>query len=83
MEGNGGQHNLQRAMAALERAGATLECPSCGGIDWSRNPDPVVLPISPAVGEASRIEGIPTYAMICDRCGFVRMHAVKALLGDI
>lgn len=43
MEGNGGEHNLQRAQAALDRAGAKLECPSCGQTLWSRNPNPVVL----------------------------------------
>jgi len=82
MEGNGGEHNLQRVMAALEAAGAALECPSCGHTYWFRNPEPVVLAISPAQGEMTTRGGIPTYAMICDGCGFVRLHAVKALLGD-
>jgi hypothetical protein len=82
MEGNGGQRNLQRAMAALERAGARLECPSCGHTYWSREPDPVVLAISPAEGELSHRLGIPTYALICNGCGFVRLHAVKVLFGD-
>jgi hypothetical protein len=82
MEGNGGQHNPQQALAALARAGAALECPSCGGTVWAREPNPVVVPISPAPGEVSGAEGIPTYALICVRCGFVRLHALKALLDD-
>jgi hypothetical protein len=43
MQGNGGEHNLQRAAAALDAAGAKPECPSCGHDRWSRNPAPVVL----------------------------------------
>jgi predicted RNA-binding Zn-ribbon protein involved in translation (DUF1610 family) len=83
MEGNGGHHNLQRAAAALDRAGVAYLCQACGQSDqWAREPDPVVLPISPAPGEVSRVEGIPTFAFICERCGFVRLHAIGALLGD-
>jgi hypothetical protein len=89
MEGNGGEHNLERAIAALERAGARLECPSCGNRDWFRNPDPVVLK------ETRRVEvddvgvpvggelfgGIAAYALICSRCGFMRLHSTHVLLG--
>jgi hypothetical protein len=87
MEGNGGAHHLQRVMAALERARAKLECPSCDQRDWSRNPNPVVLketrPVqtddvgTPVAGEL--FGGIPAYVLICRNCGFIRLHSVKAL----
>jgi hypothetical protein len=80
MEGNGGQHNLQRVAAALERAGARLDCPSCGGTAWARYPDVVFLPESRVEGEISAWAGIPTYVLICYRCGFVRLHSIKVLL---
>ena len=90
MEGNGGPHHLQRAMAALERAGAKLECPSCGNVDWFRNTDPVVLketrPVevddvgTPVAGEL--FGGIAAYTLICRRCGFMRLHSIRHLHGE-
>lgn len=80
MEGNGGQHNLERVAAALEAAGASLQCPSCGRFDWSRDPDPVVLPS--ARPEGNLVPAIPAFILICDNCGFVRLHSLKALLKE-
>jgi len=90
MEGNGGQHHLQRVAKALDAAGASYECPSCGQTEWDRNPDPVVLKETraievdqvgvPVAGEL--VGGIPAYALICRNCGFMRLHSVSALLGD-
>jgi hypothetical protein len=88
MEGNGGQFNLDRAKAALERAGAKRECPSCGHIEWYRNPDPVIVEEArPTVVDESGIPtagelgaGIPAYALSCKRCGFMRLHNLKYLL---
>jgi hypothetical protein len=88
MEGNGGEHNLQRAAAALERAGARLDCPFCGNTVWSRIPNPVVLkearPVVDEVGvpvAGDLVTGFSSYALICRNCGFVRLHAVRVLLG--
>ena len=80
MEGNGGEHNLKRIQLALEAAGAKLECPSCGKVDWDRDPDPVVLPIAKTEGKL--IPAIPAYMLACRNCGFVRLHSVAKLLGD-
>lgn len=77
---NGGKYNLERAAAALDRAGVSPECSACGHDQWFRDPDPVVLPVSPVPGEVSRIEGMPAFAFSCARCGFVRLHSVGALL---
>jgi hypothetical protein len=61
-----------------------------GHDQWARNPNPLVLketkPVEvdevgvPVGGEL--FGGIPAYALICKRCGFMRLHAVKVLLGD-
>lgn len=89
MEGNGGEHHLQRVAAALESVGASLECPSCGHSQWARVPKPLVLKETQAVNvdEAGvpvggeLVGGVPAYALICKRCGFMRLHSVKYLLG--
>jgi hypothetical protein len=78
MEGNGGQHNLRRIQNALETAGAKLACPSCDHVDWSRDPDPVVLPIPQAGGKL--IPAVPAYMLMCRNCGFIRLHSTKVLL---
>jgi hypothetical protein len=78
MEGNGGEHQLRRVQLALEAAGAKLACPSGDKPDWSRDPDPVVLPSMRAEGEL--IPATPAYMLICCNCGFVRLHSTKALL---
>jgi len=91
MATNGGEHHLERVAEALNEAGASYQCPSCGHDQWARNPNPVVLtetrPVeidemgSPAAGEL--FGGISAYALICRRCGFMRLHSTKALLGEM
>jgi predicted RNA-binding Zn-ribbon protein involved in translation (DUF1610 family) len=80
MATNGGEYNIERAMAALEQAGAKLDCPSCGGQDWSRNPDPVALPTM--VPDGNLLPAAPAYMLVCTKCGFVRLHSTKTLHGD-
>jgi hypothetical protein len=88
---NGGEHHLERMARALDAAGASYECPSCGHDQWARNTNPVVLketrPVEvnevgvPVAGEL--VGGIPAFALVCRRCGFMRLHSVQALLGDM
>lgn len=77
---NGGAHNFKRVMTALEQSGARLDCPSCGGINWSRNPDPVALPTMVADGDL--VPAAAACMLVCDKCGFIRLHSTKTLLGD-
>jgi len=42
----------------------------------------VALAASPLPDETATPSGIPAYVLICKRCGFVRLHALKVLLGE-
>ena len=89
MGGNGGEHHLQRVANALESSGASLKCSSCGHDQWARVPKPLVLKETESVSVdevgvpigGELVGGVPAYALICKRCGYMRLHSVKYLLG--
>jgi hypothetical protein len=82
MSGDGSEHEPDQVGAALERAGAKLQCPSCKGVKWSKDANPVILPVSERRGEMSTRAGFPVHALICVKCGYVRLHAVRILSPD-
>lgn len=65
--------------AALERQGAGGgKCPACGVEDWAYSGTPMILK---PIGEDEGIpgKGYPALALICDNCGFMRLHFLPAL----
>lgn len=83
------------ALSALEKAGADPRCPSCKSLDWSgwgTGAIPKVLdvdePAPPYLEERLDPErrlidwahGLKVLALICNRCGFLRLHAPAKLL---
>lgn len=65
---------LQRLGEAVDRAGARLDCPSCGHEKWVFLEGPVKLPTVAGVPEG--FEALP---LTCERCGFIRLHAASVL----
>ncbi len=65
--------------AALDRQGASGgKCPACGVEDWAYTGMPMILK---SLGEDESItgKGYPALALICDNCGFMRLHFLPAL----
>jgi C4-type Zn-finger protein len=66
--------DLQRLGEAVDKAGARLECPSCGHKEWAFLERPVELPAAGGVPE-----GFQALPLTCKRCGFIRLHAASIL----
>ena len=66
--------DLDKLGEAVNKSGARLDCPSCGNKTWLPHERPVVLPASDKGSE-----GFVTLSLVCDRCGFVRLHAAAVL----
>ena len=65
---------VDRLLAAVEDAGVGADhpCPICGARNW--HPYRHVAMLMEAMG---RGEGFGGITLICDHCGFVRLHAAK------
>ena len=85
---------MAHVLAALESTGADLRCPSCQGVDWSGWQTGAIASVTEMEYAAEhRDEELPDYiggdtdwahalkvlALICKRCGFLRLHAPSAL----
>lgn len=75
MQGNGGG-----ARKAIERH-ARPECPSCGANDWviqdGAESGSLLIQVGGVTG------GTDVLIYVCGTCGFLRMHSVKVLGGEI
>jgi len=83
-------HDYRRAIAALDAKGAAGACPICKNNSWAPpgelgnlvvglqlltpGPDHVALG-----DEQGHSGGIVCYALVCDRCGYVRLHDADTL----
>jgi hypothetical protein len=79
VEGNGG--GLGNELSGK----AKPECPSCGTDSGWVKPEEVsnvFLPVTDAEGKPVVGGGIPSLVLICERCGFIRLHSVGKLRGD-
>lgn len=76
------------ALNALSMREAQVDCPICGGDEWHA-PGAIgnllgAVPLATPSGEAVRdLEGdrgaVLAYVLLCQTCGFVRMHATDVL----
>jgi hypothetical protein len=83
-EGTDPQLDTQRIIGErLERVGAKRECPVCDHVSWGVSPGTFALiPIENGklmvgreFGRASALQ-----AVVCNNCGFVRLHAIDILI---
>ena len=60
---------------------APKPCAACGGMHFDMQPDLVLLPYAEPDGAGFRLRdgGYPCAVLVCTRCGFVRLHAVRTL----
>ena len=58
--------DVAQLKSALSERGAKAECLSCGSDDWA---DPRFV----------NLANTSAYLLICNQCGFVRLHASKVI----
>jgi hypothetical protein len=68
------RQQAKRLGEAFENAPVRLDCPSCGHGEWSPYEFPIILLASGGTGG-----GLHALAAVCDRCGFIRLHAAQIL----
>ncbi len=66
--------NDQQLRAALDSKGASRKCPSCDSQGWSTHGNLHV----PAADAA---DVLTAYMLVCQACGFIRLHAAQVLEG--
>lgn len=75
----------REVIAALDDAGATVECLSCRANAWMSmglggESDRLYLLTNAKGGEpGGTASGYPMYGLYCSRCGFVRLHHPEPL----
>jgi hypothetical protein len=75
-------------LTALEGVGADpkLGCPACGGMEWAVGNRTVLLstvePSGKLSGPRDRPGGFEVAPVWCERCGFLRLHVLQALMRD-
>ena len=82
---------FEKVRAALAERKVTLDCPSCGEREWKVGAGELgnlwgLLPLVTEHGESIDVEGqrggLPVAPMICSNCGYMRLYALRVLLGD-
>ena len=71
--------NVEHLWTELGKKDIRAECPSCGRSDWGRGEGSVLLQDWEEAGKT--IGGLLALALICDHCGFIRLHDVSTLGG--
>jgi hypothetical protein len=65
-------------VAALHRQGADPDCPICHVNDWKK-PEGYFLTVIEDAGSVMEGHGTPVIALVCENCGFCRLHASGVL----
>ena len=71
--------DYDRLRKALDAHGAHGRCPSCGNNNWATIDEGAMVQ---SLGEEDSLiigRGIPCLVVICNVCGFVRLHAIPIL----
>jgi predicted nucleic-acid-binding Zn-ribbon protein len=75
--------NEQELLDALDAKGAGAECPSCGKTNWTISEQLAAIPLAEGSGPTIDVEqGVEAYCLVCNNCGFIRLHHRKTLTGD-
>jgi hypothetical protein len=66
-------------LAALTERGADPSCPSCQSLDWSGWDVGAIPRYNAESGHVDWAHGLSVAALICNRCGYLRLHAPSKL----
>jgi hypothetical protein len=77
----------RRVWNELDARGATATCPICGTQEWQSFDEPANLHVGlPAITPGNEVVygpseagGLAAYALTCQNCGYIRLHARKVL----
>jgi hypothetical protein len=75
---NGDRYELGNKLDGVARP----ECPSCRRSEWLREADGNSLMLPTIIN--NRVDpghGMEAFILICEACGFIRMHSVEILQG--
>lgn len=71
--------DIDSLRAALERKAPGGSCPACGEQSWVVPDRPAILQAGAADDAIEFGEGMEVLPVVCDRCGFIRLHAAVVL----
>lgn len=72
--------DIDQLKAAIDRKAPGAACPACGQSSWVVPDRPAILQASAADGDALDLgEGMEVVPVVCDRCGYIRLHAAVVL----
>lgn len=71
--------DIDQLSEALDRKAPGGACPACGQSSWVIPDRPAVLQAGASDGELDFGEGMEVLPVVCDRCGFIRLHAAVVL----
>ncbi len=72
--------DIDQLKAAIDRKAPGASCPACGQSSWVVPDRPAILQASAADGDALDLgEGMEVVPVVCDRCGYIRLHAAVVL----
>ncbi|MDQ6750837.1 MAG: hypothetical protein M3Z33_08815 [Actinomycetota bacterium] len=73
--------DIEELKAAIDRKAAGARCPACGESSWVVPDRPAILQAgAPDGGGALDLgEGMEVVPVVCDRCGYIRLHAAVVL----
>ncbi len=74
--------DIEPYMRALEARNAATACPSCGQFAWGHANEYILLHSFGDDHDVIPGNGYPVIALVCDNCGFVRMHFTPILEAD-
>lgn len=78
--------DADRINAFLPKRGAQGPCPACGQNAWTLVGGPgwsIALPMIDGQGQlASAPPHVPVYALVCNNCGNLRLHAQRVVDAD-
>lgn len=74
--------DIESYIRALEARGALKDCPSCGHDVWGSASEGMLIHAYDELDDLTFGKGYGVIALICENCGFVRMHFTPVLERD-
>jgi len=72
--------DIDQLKAAVDRKAPGAVCPACGQSSWVVPDRPAILQAGAEDGDALDLgEGMEVVPVVCERCGYIRLHAAVVL----